>query len=308
MTHLKREFPVFLFFLMLLRPQVVLSGASKGLMLWFEVILPTLYPFLLLSSFLLTTGNLRLISNILGGLFCKFLNVSPNGSFVVLAGFLCGYPVGAKLAADMYKSGYISRKEGCYLLSFCNNTSPSFIINYLVLRTLGDKKLLLPSIVILTAAPLIVSFFTRRFYRSEPLENIRHSPQPSSDRDTWTFGEIDACIMDSFETLIKVGGYIILFSVILSLLQSIDTPAWFACLLSFLEITNGLEILKSLHLTKAICYPLMLGLTAFGGLCAIAQTQCMVQKAGFGILPYITQKLAAALTASLLGVLYLNIC
>lgn len=308
MTHLKREFPVFLFFLMLLRPQVVLSGASKGLMLWFEVILPTLYPFLLLSSFLLTTGNLRLISNILGGLFCKFLNVSPNGSFVVLAGFLCGYPVGAKLAADMYKSGDISRKEGCYLLSFCNNTSPSFIINYLVLRTLGDKKLLLPSIVILTAAPLIVSFFTRRFYRSEPLENIRHSPQPSSDKDTWTFREIDACIMDSFETLIKVGGYIILFSVILSLLQSIDTPAWFACLLSFLEITNGLEILKSLHLTKAICYPLMLGLTAFGGLCAIAQTQCMVQKAGFGILPYITQKLAAALTASLLGVLYLNIC
>ena len=299
---------MFLFFLMLLRPQVVLSGASKGLMLWFEVILPTLYPFLLLSSFLLTTGNLRLISNILGGLFCKFLNVSPNGSFVVLAGFLCGYPVGAKLAADMYKSGYISRKEGCYLLSFCNNTSPSFIINYLVLRTLGDKKLLLPSIVILTAAPLIVSFFTRRFYRSEPLENIRHSPQPSSDRDTWTFREIDACIMDSFETLIKVGGYIILFSVILSLLQSIDTPAWFACLLSFLEITNGLEILKSLHLTKAICYPLMLGLTAFGGLCAIAQTQCMVQKASFGILPYITQKLAAALTASLLGVLYLNIC
>ena len=299
---------MFLFFLMLLRPQVVLSGASKGLMLWFEVILPTLYPFLLLSSFLLTTGNLRLISNILGGLFCKFLNVSPNGSFVVLAGFLCGYPVGAKLAADMYKSGYISRKEGCYLLSFCNNTSPSFIINYLVLRTLGDKKLLLPSIVILTAAPLIVSFFTRRFYRSEPLKNIRHSPQPSSDRATWTFREIDACIMDSFETLIKVGGYIILFSVILSLLQSIDTPAWFACLLSFLEITNGLEILKSLHLTKAICYPLMLGLTAFGGLCAIAQTQCMVQKAGFGILPYITQKLAAALTASLLGVLYLNIC
>ena len=114
--------------------------------------------------------------------------------------------------------------------------------------------------------------------------------------------------MDSFETLIKVGGYIILFSVILSLLQSIDTPAWFVCLLSFLEITNGLEILKSLHLAKAICYPLMLGLTAFGGLCAIAQTQCMVQKAGFGILPYITQKLAAALTASLLGVLYLNIC
>ena len=301
-------FILLLFILILLFPKIAIAGASRGLLLWFQVLIPTLFPFMLLCRLLLKTRLLAVIARILYPVLGKLFGTTPEGAYCVLTGFLCGYPVGAKLAADMYKSGYISRKEGCYLLSFCNNTSPSFIINYLVLRTLGDKKLLLPSIVILTAAPLIVSFFTRRFYRSEPLENIRHSPQPSSDRDTWTFREIDACIMDSFETLIKVGGYIILFSVILSLLQSIDTPAWFACLLSFLEITNGLEILKSLHLTKAICYPLMLGLTAFGGLCAIAQTQCMVQKAGFGILPYITQKLAAALTASLLGVLYLNIC
>lgn len=226
----------------------------------------------------------------------------------MLAGFLCGYPVGAKLAADMCESGYISREEGRYLLSFCNNTSPSFIINFLVLKTLCDKSLLLPSIVILTSAPFIVSLFTRRLYLSETPSPAKKMPKSVSSRETWSFREIDACIMDSFETLMKVGGYIILFSVIVSLLQTVNAPAWFSCLLSFLEITNGLEILKSLHMARAVQYPLMLGLTAFGGFCAAAQTQCMVQKSGFRILPYIAQKLAAALTASLLGVLYLNIC
>ena len=99
-TRFKNILPVFLFFLMLVCPQAVFSGASKGLMLWFEVVLPTLYPFLLLSGFLLVTGNLEFISSLLGGICSRLFGVSRNGSFVVLTGFLCGYPMGAKTAAD----------------------------------------------------------------------------------------------------------------------------------------------------------------------------------------------------------------
>ncbi len=308
-TRLKNILPVCLFLFMLLCPQAVFSGASKGLMLWFEVVLPTLYPFLLLSGFLLVTGNLHVISSLLGGICSRVFGVSRNGSFVVLTGFLCGYPMGAKTAADLYESGYISHEEGRYLLSFCNNTSPSFIMNFLVLQTLGDQTLLLPSLLILTAAPVIVSFLTRRLYHLNANRAQGHKNAPQGiPENNWNFHEIDACIMNSFETLLKVGGYIILFSVILSLLQVMDTPTWLDCALSFLEVTNGLAMLGSLHLPMTLSYPLMLGLTAFGGLCAAAQTQCMVQRAGFPIGPYLMQKLAAALTASLLGILYLSIC
>lgn len=306
--RIKNIVPIVLFFLMLLSPQATFDGAFRGLMLWFEVVLPTLYPFLLLSSFLLATGNLRLISSLLGGVCTRFLKVSKSGSFVVLTGFLCGYPMGAKIAADMYESGYISHEEGCYLLSFCNNTSPSFILNFLVLQTLGDKVLLVPTLLILTVSPLLVSLFTRRLYHfkitrpTNPTRNARKNDRGKAD---WSFAEIDDCIMNSFETLLKVGGYIILFSVLLSLLQKINTSPWFVCALSCLEVTNGVRLISSLHLPMAITYPVMLGLTAFGGLCAAAQTQCMVKKAAFPIWPYIMQKLAAALTASILGILYL---
>lgn len=308
-THLSFGI-VFLFLIMLICPKAVFTGASKGLLLWFQIILPTLFPFLLVTNLLLATGSIRYISSAFGGILSHLFKVSKNGSFAVLTGFLCGYPMGAKTAADLTVSNYISREEGQYLLSFCNNTSPVFILNFLVWKTLQDERLMLPTLCILMLSPVIVSFFTRKKY----LKHGDSFPEPSGtsacrmsvSRQSFLFREIDSSIMDSFETLVKVGGYIMLFSVILTLFQNLpfDLPG-FSYFLPFLEVTNGIVMLAASPLPVTLSYPLTLGLTAFGGLCSVAQTQCMVQKAGLPILPYIKEKLAAALTASILGTLYL---
>ncbi len=291
---------VILFVIMLVSPKAVFTGASEGLLLWFQIILPTLFPFLLITNLLMTTGNMHLISSAFGTILTRIFHVSQNGSFAVVTGFLCGYPMGAKTAADLAVSGYISKKEGQYLLSFCNNSSPVFILNFVVWKTLGNDALLVPTLVILIISPVIVSFFTRKNCSFYNLKKVCHS------KTAWSFQEVDNCIMDSFETLVKVGGYIILFSVLLSLFESLpmQIPTLHA-FLPLLEITNGLVLLREMRLPLNILYPAILGLTSFGGFCAAAQTQCMVHKAGFPILPYIAQKLAAALTASLLGCLYL---
>lgn len=291
---------VLLFIIMLVSPKAVFTGASEGLLLWFQIILPTLFPFLLITNLLLTTGNMHLISSAFGTVLTRIFHVSSNGSFAVVTGFLCGYPMGAKTAADLTVSGYISKKEGQYLLSFCNNSSPVFILNFVVWKTLGNDTLLVPTLIILMLSPVIVSFFTRKKYRFQNQKEVHCT------KTSWSFQEIDDCIMDSFETLVKVGGYIILFSVLLSLFESLPVyiPA-LSALLPLLEVTNGLVLLREMQLPLNFLYPAILGLTSFGGFCAAAQTQCMVQKAGFPILPYIAQKLAAALTASLLGCLYL---
>ena len=110
--------------------------------------------------------------------------------------------------------------------------------------------------------------------------------------------------MDSFEAITKVGGYMILFSVLIALSENLAScfPA-VQILLPVLEITNGIQLIGM----SAVSFPVkyILALSAFGGICAAAQTQCMIQKAGFSIFPYITQKLATALVTSLLGILYL---
>lgn len=297
-----------MFAAMLLFPKAVFNGASEGLLLWFQIVFPTLFPFMLITNLLMDSGGLAFISGIFRRPFRRIFGVSGNGSFAVLAGFLCGYPMGAKVTADLLRTGRITRAEGQYLLSFCNNTSPVFIINFIVWKTLGVDQLLLPSLAVLMGVPVLLSLLFRRFY----LEKGKHffpdvpASAPGSGRRT-DFSLLDICMMNSFESIVKVGGYIILFSVILSLLsESGQHGPLFTGLAAILEVTNGILILDRLNMRLTLSWPLIMALTSFGGLCSVAQTQCMIQDTGLKISHYVIQKLAAAGAASLLAVFYVN--
>ena len=296
-----------MFAAMLLFPRAVFDGASEGLLLWFQIVLPTLFPFMLITNLLMTSGGLSFTAGILRRPLSRIFGVSGNGSFAVLAGFLCGYPMGAKVTADLLRTNRITREEGQYLLSFCNNTSPVFIINFIVWKTLDKDSLLFPTLVVLIAAPLLLSFPFRKFYLKK---NMKAFPEltgtGTGQSGRVDFSLVDSCMMNSFESIVNVGGYIILFSVILALLaQSGQNSPLFTALTAILEVTNGILIIHRSVPSLCLSWPLIIGLTSFGGLCSIAQTQCMLQDTGLKISHYFIQKLAAAAAASLLAVIYI---
>ena len=295
-----------LFAAMLIFPQAVFSGAEEGLLLWFQIIFPTLFPFLVVTSLLLSSGGLNLITRLFGGLFRRIFRVTQNGAFAVLAGFLCGYPMGAKVTADLLRAEKISDREARYLLSFCNNTSPVFIINFIVWKTFGDERLMLPTLLILIGSPVLMSFIFRRIY----LKGRHPFPEPSAalkgKKTRFDFSVLDSCMMNSFEAIVKVGGYIILFSVLLSLLEELSGQnSILMAAAPALEVTNGILLLSSSVSDPGLRYAAVLGLTSFGGLCSAAQTQCMLEGTGLSVIPYIIQKLTTAAAASLLSFIYL---
>lgn len=295
-----------LFAAMLIFPQAVFSGAEEGLLLWFQIIFPTLFPFLVVTSLLLSSGGLNLITRLFGGLFRRIFRVTQNGAFAVLAGFLCGYPMGAKVTADLLRAEKISDREARYLLSFCNNTSPVFIINFIVWKTFGNERLMLPTLLILIGSPVLMSFIFRRIY----LKGRHPFPEPSAalkeKKTRFDFSVLDSCMMNSFEAIVKVGGYIILFSVLLSLLEELSGQnSILIAAAPALEVTNGILLLSSSVSDPGLRYVAVLGLTSFGGLCSAAQTQCMLEGTGLSVIPYIIQKLTTAAAASLLSFIYL---
>lgn len=295
-----------LFAAMLFFPKAVFNGASEGLLLWFQIIFPTLFPFLVITNLLMSTGGLSFVAGVFGKPLRCLFRVSRHGAFAVLSGFLCGYPMGAKVTADLLRKKLITKEEAQYLLSFCNNTSPIFIINFIVWKTFGQEELLFPTLCILILTPVLLSFIFRRFY----LHGQKYFEEPARDllpeRASFRFSDLDACLNDSFEAIVKVGGYIIVFSVLLSLLSILPIREdLFLMTAPALEMTNGILLLKERIDNLFICYPAVLALTSFGGLCAAAQTQCMLDGTGLPLLPYIIEKLAAALAASLLAILYL---
>ena len=293
-----------LFFSMLSFPQTVFTGASYGLVLWFRHVLPTLLPYMILINVLICTPALHWICRITSTFLCPLLGTSYYGTFAVLTGFLCGYPMGAKTTSDLLNVNKISRSEDSYLLSFCNNTSPAFILSYVVAQNMKERNLCIPFFLILTFTPLMLSFIFRLFYRLP--ESSCSFPQVtpgsfSNPSESISDSFLDRCILNAFESVTKVGGYMMMFSVLIQLLASVLPNTIFSLLLySSLEISTGIRLLFSsaLYTTEKII--LCAFLTSFGGWCCIAQTYSMISSSQLPILPYITAKLVTALVTSLL--------
>lgn len=287
------------FVLMLCFPQETFIGAGNGLLLWFQIILPTLLPFIILSNLLIHTNSVHYIARILKPLLQRLFGVSESACYAILVGFLCGYPMGAKVIADLIHTGHLTTEEGQYLLSFCNNTSPMFILSFIVLQNFKNESLAFGTLFILFLSPILCSFLFRKFYRISPDSHIQ----------TLTIGKpfhfnfriFDDSIMNGFETITRVGGYIILFSILFVLGDKLPLN-WY---LPALEISNGIPWLLNLGLSFHATYPLVLALTSFGGFCAIAQTYAMIQDSKLSIVPYIIQKLITAMVTSLLALIYL---
>ena len=309
MKQLLSGLPVLVLFLaMLFSPKAVFEGAESGLLLWFQVVFPTLFPFMLVSGLMLSGGGLVGISRIFGRLFSTLFATSPNGSFAVIAGFLCGYPMGAKVSADLVRSGRISRDEGAYLLSFCNNTSPIFIMNFIVWKTFDREELMIPTLLILIGVPAFLSLFFRRFYLKGRKKFPDLSDKKKNNVKLLNFEMLDSCLADSFESIVKVGLYIIFFSILIALPGKLSAGhPLLAGILPALEMTNGILMIHKAAPDLTVSYPLILGLTSFGGFCSAAQTKCMLKAASLPILPYIIQKLTAAAAASLLGIVYMHV-
>lgn len=293
-----------LFFSMLSFPQTVFTGASYGLVLWFRHVLPTLLPYMILINVLICTPALHWICRITSTFLCPLLGTSYYDTFAVLTGFLCGYPMGAKTTSDLLNVNKISRSEASYLLSFCNNTSPAFILSYVVAQNMKERNLCIPFFLILTFTPLMLSFIFRLFYRLP--ESSCSFPQVtpgsfSNPSESISNSFLDRCILNAFESVTKVGGYMMMFSVLIQLLASVLPNTIFSLLLySSLEISTGIRLLFSsaLYTTEKII--LCAFLTSFGGWCCIAQTYSMISGSQLPILPYIAEKLVTALVTSLL--------
>lgn len=288
------------FVLMLCFPNETFIGASEGLLLWFQIVLPTLLPFIIISNVLVHTNAVSYISDILKPFIQKLFCVSNYGCYVILVGFMCGYPMGAKSVGDLIKSGHISKREGQYLLSFCNNTSPMFIISYIVMRNFKNDSLLMGTLCILFLAPILCSFLFRQFYG---IKKERTNMRVNRKKDfSFSFQIFDTCMMDSFETITKVGGYIILFSILFVFCKKLPCT-W---LVATLEISNGIPYLMSMNAHFTLIFPLVLALTTFGGFCALLQTHSMIQNTGLSITHYIIQKLITALVTSFLAYIYIQ--
>lgn len=309
--------------LLLIFPKPSLTGAESGILLWFNVILPTLLPFIIASNLII---NLRLtdtISKVFYPLLKRILHVSKNGSYVSVIGLLTGLPIGAKACGDLVTQKMITKEEGQYLLTYCNNASPMFIISYISISTLdlpGKRYIFL----LLIYGSAILTGFLYRFIHKKQMATFAVSTKKEITTTISTYSVsssqtappkakfelVDSAVMSGFDVITKVGGYIILFSIASNVFLSIapKNSIFSYIMVGFLEITNGVNTIGASALSLNTKIALILSLTAFGGLSSVAQTKSVIDESGLSIKNYLFYKLINACITFVVVSFYLQLC
>ena len=294
---MKRKIIIFfyicLLFFLLFHPKEALTGVKNGLGLWLNIMIPTLLPFLILTGALLKTGNIRKLLKPSAFFWKTFFGLSPAGAYVLILGLLCGYPMGAKLAHDLYIDQQISRREGEYLLTFSCNASPAFIISYLSGILLKNKISAVQMILTFLAADLFCMLFFRFVvYRGHTVDSVCVNKIKKETYQQDSIGVIlDVSIMDGFEAITRLGGYILLFSLILASISFYWPFHAQSCMLftAPLELTTGLKQIASAPLPWKSRYLASMLLTSFGGFCVMAQTKSVLENS-LSLIPYAISK------------------
>ncbi|SHO50314.1 hypothetical protein [Anaerocolumna xylanovorans] len=300
--------------LILIFPTSSYQGARKGLLLWFNTLLPTLLPFMILSNLIVQMRITAPLSRILYPVFRRLFGVSRNGCYPVLIGFLSGIPVGAKTTADMLTRGELTESEGQYLLGLCNNASPMFIMSYISLTQLNRPDMRFILLLILYSSAFISAriwnaFRTSRNKMSALSLQAADISVKKDINSRFDFRKLDKSIMDAFDIITRVGGYVILFSIaaqIFSDTGSHNSPLKLL-ILGFLEITTGINKISTAALSMDAKIALITMITAFGGLSGLAQTNSVISNTGLSIRTYVFQKLLHMTIALFMAVIYVYI-
>ena len=301
----------FLFLYLLLFPQNELYACTHALVLWSGSVVPALFPVMILSRLLISTNILYFILKPVAFLCGRFLHLSFYGTYALLLGYVCGYPMGVKTIADLEDERLLSQEEGRFLATFINNVSPGFLSGYVCTELLQKPETAPACIVIIYGASLTYGTVTAIFQKNAdtlPPYAKETIVQPDQKSHLSFLMLLDHTLEDSILQLLKIGGYMVLFSVLSSItcVFSFLPETAMVLLSATLEISCGAQQITLLACSAFLKGILLTASLSFGGLCSAFQSSSFLQRAGIPLPKYIKAKAMISLIALAYYVLYSN--
>ena len=307
-----------------------IKATKAGLKLWANSVVPSLLPFFIATELLSYTNIPNIFSKIFTPIMKPIFNISGSGAFAIMMGWLSGYPVGAKIAVNFREHNICSKEECERLLSFTNNSGPLFIIGTCGISLFGDSLIGFLLIITHLLGSLTVGFIFR-FWKKSSNTYINYKTSTSETKlqniSFSNLGEIlGNSIKSAINTILIIGGFVILFSVIISILNSskiinlinlVFTPICTkfnipsqlinSVFIGILEITNGINLISCINLKNISINIIVTSfLLGFGGLSVLLQVLSIVSKSDLSIKPYIIGKILHGFISAFYTFIILN--
>ena len=210
----------------------VIESCRYAVELCLSLILPSLFPFFVLSVLLNRLGLPGYLGRLLTPLASRVYGVTGAGASALLIGLTGGYPLGAAYIADMERSGAITAREGERLLAFCNNSGPAFIIGAVGAGAFGSGK----AGLLLYLCHVLSALLTGLFFRQK--DYCREIPPLQLDT-VYISQALPEAVKQAMGALLNVCGFVMCFTVLVGLL---DAGGAFSLLCGQLSAVFGLEL------------------------------------------------------------------
>lgn len=300
-------------------PGEAFSSALQGLKIWWDIVFPALLPFFICSEILMGLGVVNFMGVLLEPMMRPLFNVPGVGSFVMAMGLASGYPIGAILTRRLRRDNLCNQVEAERLISFCNTSDPLFMIGAVAIGMFGNARLgviiAISHYISAILVGLCMRFYRKNAPKSEQLSSKRGNILVRAVRELYRAKQKDGrplgqllgdAVRNSVNSLLMIGGFIILFSVIMRIatvsgLVALAAQGVVGVLhlfglspnLSGGVVSGIFEITIGCNVTSGAIAPLMQKiiitsvLIAWSGLSVHAQVAAVINDTDIRILPYI---------------------
>lgn len=303
-----------------------LIAAKTGLTLWATSVVPSLFPFFVVTELLSHTNLIHHIGRLFDKVMRPLFNVPGECAFAFIMGLISGYPTGGKIVASLREQRICTKDEGDRMLAFTNNSGPLFIISFVGISLFGDTKTGILLLCTHILAGITVGIFLGKL-SAKKHKNTTYlstkSVQQFSSKPPLTLSSLGKVLGESIQnaisTIMMIGGFVVIFSVIISILTQSHLLDYASQLLypilnilgldihfanpilsGIVELTNGVNMVSKIAI-KNISQNIILCafLLGFGGISVLFQVFSLLAKTDLSMKKYVIGKFLQGVIAAI---------
>lgn len=248
--------------LVLLNKELVSTSILSSLYIWYNTLVPSMFPMIVLSDILITYNSTNIIPKLITNSISKLFNISKNATTIFFFSLISGFPTNAVIIKKAVDTNKISTNEGEHLLLFCNFANPLFI-----LQTIGKFYLKNSTYaVIILISNILSNIIIGTIFRKKNNPNTNYINYPDKNQSLGII--LKDAISKAINSLFLVAGTITMFIILTTLLSHILNLNNILKLTiqSVLELTMGLSYLSNLNLDDTIKVVISTAILSFSGL------------------------------------------
>lgn len=323
-------FGLFLIFLILFSNNNLIA-AKNGINLWWTCIVPSMFPFFIATELLNYTNITTIFGRLFSPVMRPLFNLPGEGAYAIFMGLISGSPVGAKVVSNIYESQSCTKEEAERMICFTNNSSPLFIIGTVGIllyknTSIGILLFITHILSAITVGIILGQYSRKKTDNKKTIYTKKNKNTKNNDINTVsisTLGDaLSSSISKSISLTLQIGGFIILFSVILSIIKNLNIVKYINYVLEnlristkytngvfngLIEITHGIKTISSV-ITKKLSYNLSICafILGFGGISIALQVLSIISKYRLSIKKYLIGKIMQATIASFYVLMFIK--